>query len=346
MGFGEGVEKAGDYAKQAIELMNSHDVPAAPPNYAVWYSYVSERFPDLKSELDQIIKGEQSFDGSRNAALYETFIGHDRESALIQQTGDLVNAQVQELLRALGDASGDISGFGDAVKSSLKTFTEDKTTGGIETFVQSMILETRRIQETNTELQEQLNLSAEKISALQQNLEKAEEESYTDALTGIANRKKLDATLVTAMAEAEKSGSSLCFAVGDIDKFKLFNDTYGHTVGDQVLKLVARALHDNVKGNDLAARYGGEEFALVLPNTNMENAFSLLETIRKAIGSRRIRNTKKGVDFGSVTLSLGLAKYQPGEAASTLIERADIALYSAKAGGRNCTVCEGDTTKT
>jgi len=337
MGFGEGVEKAGDFARQAIELMNSYDVPPAPPNYEVWYSYVSERFPDLKTELDQIMSGNQEFDGSRNADLYQTFIGHTDEGVLVKETGDQVQFQVKELLQALAGASGDISGFGAAIKTSLESFVADKTTAGIETFVQTMILETRRVQASNSELQQQLSLSAEKINALQQNLIKAEQEGYTDSLTGIANRKKLDVTLSAEMAAARKKGTTLCFVVGDVDHFKKFNDTYGHTVGDQVLKLVARALHDNVKGSDLAARYGGEEFALVLPNTDIKNAFGLVEDIRETIGSKRIRNTQKGLDFGSVTLSLGLAQYQPGEAACTLIERADTALYKAKSNGRNRT---------
>jgi len=339
MGFGEGVEKAGMLGKQAIDLMQSHDVPPAPPNYEVWYNYVSERHPDLKFELDRIIRGDQTFDGSRNAELYEKFIGHAEESARVQETSGLVQEQVQLLLKALGGASGDLSDFGESINANLASFAAEGGEGNVETLLQDILLETRRIQESNRELQAKLNRSAEKISALQENLEKAEAESFTDALTGIANRKKLDAALLTEMAAANEQGYPLCFAVGDIDNFKNFNDTYGHTIGDQVIKLVAQALHENVKGNDLAARYGGEEFALILTDTSIENAYKLVETIRETIASKRIRNVQKDVDFGSVTLSLGLAEYQPGEAVSDFIERADGALYRAKDGGRNQTVC-------
>jgi len=337
MSFGDGVEKAGDYAKQAIELMTAHDVPPAPPNYAVWYNYVAERFPDLKRTLDQFIEENKPFDGVQNKTLYDTFIGHGPEGILLKNTSEEMQVQVHELLRALGGASRNIAGVGTSIKSSLDLFSADSSVGGMEAFVQSMMLETRRIQETNAKLQDQLNQSAEKISALQENLKKAEEESHTDALTSIANRKKFDVALVSEMATATKNNSPLCLVVSDVDHFKKFNDKYGHQVGDQVLKLVARALHDNVKGSDLAARYGGEEFALILPNTKMDDAFNLVETIREIIGSRRIRNKQKGQDFGSVTLSLGLALFRPGEAASDFLARADAALYHAKETGRNQT---------
>ena len=343
MGFGDGVDKAGDYARRAIELMQSHDVPPAPPNYAIWYNYVSERFPDLKKTLDQMIDGREGFDGVRNETLYDTFIGHNQEGTRLQDTGEEMQVQVHQLLKALGGASNDIAGFSTSIKSNLDDFAKDKSLGGIESFVQNMMIESRRIQESNAQLQTQLNQSSEKIQALQENLKKAEEETYTDALTGIANRKKFDVTLVAEMAAAKEKATPLCLVVGDIDHFKTFNDRYGHQVGDQVLKLVARALHDNVKGSDLAARYGGEEFALILPNTITENAYSLVESIRKAIGSRHITNKQKGADYGSVTLSLGLALYRDGEAASDFIERADNLLYKAKTSGRNRTLCEGDT---
>jgi len=340
MGFGDGVEKAGGYARRAMDLMNSHDVPAAPPNFAVWYNYVSERFPDLKKTLDQAIEADAAFDGAHNEELYETFIGTRQEGILLQDAGDEVRAQVEEILGALGGASDEIEGAGSAIKGSLDSFLANKNISSIETFVQSMLAETRRIQETNSQLQDQLNESSEKISLLQENLKKAEAESYVDALTGIANRKKFDVALLAETTACSESNNSLSLVVADIDHFKKFNDAYGHQVGDQVLKLVASALHDNVKGGDLAARYGGEEFALILPNTELEDAYRLVETIRETIGTRRIRNKQKGLDFGSVTLSLGIASYRHGEPVCEFIERADNALYRAKSGGRNQTMRE------
>lgn len=345
MSFGDGVEKAEGFAKQAIDLMSSHHIPAAPPNYAVWYNYVSERFPDLKQALDQAIEGKAIFDGVRNEKLYETFVGNTQEGIFLQDAGEEMQEQVQQILRALDGASGEIDGVNSSIKTSLDKFASGTNGGGIESFVQNMLAETRRIQDSNAQLQTKLNESSEKITELQDNLKKAEVETYTDALTGIANRRKFDVTLIAEIATARERSSSLCLAVVDIDHFKKFNDAYGHQVGDQVLKLVARALHENVKGSDLAARYGGEEFALILPNTSIDDAYNLLETIRETIGSRHIKNKQKAMDYGSVTLSLGLAIYNAEEAASDFIERADFALYHAKSSGRNKTMREEDVGK-
>ncbi len=337
MSYGDGIDKAGTIAKQAFELMDNHNVPPAPPNFAIWYSYVSERFPDLKKALDQVIESNASFDGVTNESLYETFIGTEKEGAILQATGAQMQDQADILATAIDGASTEIAGVSKSIKDNLKTFSEDASISGIEAFVQSMMQETRRIQETNAQLQKRLEKSSAEIETLQTNLQKAEHESHTDALTGIANRKKFDSTLVAETKRAVEEGTPLCLAVGDIDFFKKFNDTYGHQVGDQVLKLVARALHDNVKGSDLAARYGGEEFALVLPNTGLDNGFKLVDSIRDQIGSQRIRNKQANTDFGNVTLSLGLAQYKTGEAISDFIERADAALYRSKEAGRNQT---------
>jgi len=337
MSFSDGIEKANTFAQQAMELMNNHDVPAAPPNYTVWYNYVSECYPDLKKALDKMIAEQKNFDGTMNAEIYEAFIGHAKDSALIQDTGEKMQGQAQMLLTAIAGASHEMNGVSSTIKNNLDSFSSKPAVGGIEVFIQSMILETKRFQKANEELQKKLEQSSEEIEFLQHNLVKAEKESYTDSLTGIANRKKFDTALMCQISKAEAQGTSLCLAVGDIDHFKQFNDSYGHQVGDQVLKLVGLALHDNVKGSDLAARYGGEEFALILPNTDTDDAFTLVETIRKDIASRHIRNKQKNKDYGSVTLSLGLAFYRPGDVASDLLGRADAALYKAKENGRNQT---------
>lgn len=342
MSFGDCTDKTSEIAKQTLELMDQQGVPAAPSNYAIWYNYVSERFPDLKKTLDHMIASNEAFDGARNEDLYETFLGHTQEGILLQDAGVEIRREVGNVIDMIDGASGQYSGFNQSIRTNLDTFATDKSVGGIEAFVQGMLMETRRMQDMNKQLQQQLMNSSDKIADLQESLEQAQQESYTDSLTGIANRKKFDVTLLAEMADAKKSGNPLCLVIGDIDHFKKFNDTFGHQVGDQVLKLVGRALHENVKGGDLAARYGGEEFAVILPNTPVDAAFGLVENIRNTIATRRIRNRQKGQDFGSVTLSLGIALYRKGEAAAEFVERADAALYKAKDNGRNQTMRADD----
>ncbi len=128
----------------------------------------------------------------------------------------------------------------------------------------------------------------------------------------------------------------------DIDHFKKFNDTYGHLTGDQVLRLVAMSVKQNVKGQDIAARYGGEEFAIVLPNTVLRSAITVADHIRRAVMTKELMKRSTGEHLGRVTISIGVATLHTGDTAQTLIERADTCLYAAKRAGRNRVICETD----
>ena len=126
----------------------------------------------------------------------------------------------------------------------------------------------------------------------------------------------------------------------DIDHFKRFNDAFGHQVGDEVLRLVARVINDSVVQAHTTARYGGEEFAVILPETGLGAAEQVAECIRNKMAKRRIIKRSSGTNLGSVTVSAGAAELRAGEASDGLLERADAALYRAKQQGRNRVVID------
>jgi diguanylate cyclase len=128
----------------------------------------------------------------------------------------------------------------------------------------------------------------------------------------------------------------------DIDHFKSFNDTWGHLTGDQVLRLVAMSMKQNVKGQDTAARYGGEEFAVVLPNTVLRSAVTVGDHIRRAVMAKELMKRSTGQNLGRVTVSVGVATVRNGDNVQSLISRADGCLYAAKRNGRNRVICETD----
>jgi len=191
-------------------------------------------------------------------------------------------------------------------------------------------------------MERKLSDSTEEIHRLRENLNAVRHEAWTDGLTGIANRKRFDAGLEEAAAAAEAEGSPLSLLLVDIDHFKKFNDTYGHRIGDQVLRLVAQSLKDGVKGADLPARYGGEEFAIVLPETERANAAILANNLRDRLARKELKNVRTEALYGRITISIGVAQYRPGEALAELVQRADEALYEAKAAGRDCVITEAD----
>lgn len=115
----------------------------------------------------------------------------------------------------------------------------------------------------------------------------------------------------------------------DLDHFKDVNDTYGHAVGDQVLQEFTQLVQAELRQGDTLARWGGEEFTIAVPGTTLEAAIRLAERLRRAV------ETHEFPMVGNLTVSLGIAEYQAGDSALTLLERADVGLYQAKAGGRN-----------
>jgi diguanylate cyclase (GGDEF)-like protein len=161
-----------------------------------------------------------------------------------------------------------------------------------------------------------------------------EQAAKTDLLTGVHNRRWMDEMFPRQLARAERAGQPLALLMIDIDHFKRLNDTYGHATGDVVLKAVARLLSDTLRPTDMLVRYGGEEFAAMLPGTTEESAMSAAERVRRAIEQSQHLPTSGGPPV-KVTISIGVAVLRPDEQVDGLIERADSALYRAKADGRN-----------
>ncbi|CAG9243915.1 Diguanylate cyclase (GGDEF) domain-containing protein [Paraburkholderia unamae] len=160
--------------------------------------------------------------------------------------------------------------------------------------------------------------------------------AVTDPLTGLANRRALDRRLVEEWQHAVRDGTPLSVLFFDIDHFKLFNDTYGHSAGDEVLTFTAgRIAAGSRRATDLAARFGGEEFAVVLPGTALEAATRIAEKIRQRIESANL--TLNGTHHGCVTVSVGCASCNPpvGGSGAKLLAEADRLLYEAKDAGRN-----------
>jgi diguanylate cyclase (GGDEF)-like protein len=163
--------------------------------------------------------------------------------------------------------------------------------------------------------------------------------SLTDALTGLANRRRFEKTFERAREGARRTGRSLSLLLVDADHFKRFNDRYGHPVGDEVLKGLARCLSASVhRPDDLVARVGGEEFAMLLPDTDGDGAARIAAKVHETIATLGVASA--GIGAGAVTVSVGLASWDGRrDGAEDLYRNADAALYEAKAGGRNRTRC-------
>jgi len=187
------------------------------------------------------------------------------------------------------------------------------------------------LMEANRTMQRELKEAQAQIHEKSLELESSERRAYTDALTRIANRRAFD-LFVTKQHEKGPSHTST-IALLDIDRFKMFNDNYGHLAGDEVLRIVAGLLSSRLNQYGMVARYGGEEFAIIFDGTPESEAKQLIEEARVAISQQEAEYDNKSF---SVTGSIGAAQFNGQETIEEWIKRADIALYQSKEAGRNC----------
>jgi two-component system cell cycle response regulator len=175
---------------------------------------------------------------------------------------------------------------------------------------------------------------------LRANVAQSMELAVTDALTGLYNRRYMESHLGTLVNYAAHRGKAISLLVIDIDFFKAVNDTHGHDVGDQVLKEFSRRIRKNIRGIDMACRLGGEEFVLVMPETNMAEAYVIGERLRMAISGQDF-SVADIAESLTITVSIGIAALEGAEdSADALLKRADKALYRAKRDGRNRVVSD------
>lgn len=331
-------ERARALAETALANMARLNVAPTPGNFQIWYTDCAGWLPGLSRLLETLEQRAEAFTVERCAELYERFFGTGRQVRLIDETCQRIEATMAQLLGQVGGMSADAGSYSD----KLETFSTELDQSGevhqIRELISGILSETREMHNRASHLETQLADSSQQIEGLRSDLINAQREAHTDGLTGIANRKCFDLELHGATDEVTDTGQPLSLLLADIDHFKAFNDTHGHQVGDQVLKLVAQVLTKCVKGRDLAARYGGEEFGVILPETELEGARNVAEQIRKTVAKNRVRLKSSGQDLGAITLSIGCSQFQPGETLADLIRRADEALYQAKHHGRNCVI--------
>lgn len=186
---------------------------------------------------------------------------------------------------------------------------------------------------------EQLQQLAAQIKAIEQEskvtreaLEEQRHKATHDALTGLPNREAYAERAHHEIQRLQRYGHPLTLAVCDIDRFKSINDNYGHQAGDKVLKLMAKVISTRLRNVDFVARFGGEEFVILMPETNAEQAFKVLDKVRATVGKTAFRFKDAPV---SITISLGIAEVAADDTVEHVFARADKALYAAKNGGRN-----------
>lgn len=335
-------ERSMAFAKVAFDQITALRQPASPRNYEIWYTYATGHNPSLNEVINAAIAKQATLSEAEMATIYDLHLSPARFNDRIHNLGQKMAEEIAQIMATIDSTRGSMSTYSDDLSRANNQLGSMRDISELQTVVENLVQSTKTTLQTNQALEARLQASKKEISELQHNLETVRTESLTDPLTSLANRKYFDSTLEKAIADAHATGEPLSLIMADVDHFKQFNDKYGHLTGDQVLRLVALSVKQNVKGQDIAARYGGEEFAIVLPATALRQALTVGDHIRRAVMMKELVKRSTGENLGRVTVSVGIASCRSGDTASSLIERADTCLYAAKRNGRNCVVCETD----
>lgn len=335
MFYDHDIQRSKEVSKQVMDRLEKDGLALVPHNFELWYVYFANLNPELKAEMAVYLKESPKLSEELCYALYDKYLSDKRHQEMFQKAGDQIHSTLQDVSGLMNNVRTATTEYSGTLEGVTQKLSSAKTPEDLQGIMKSVVADTTKMMVQNKKLEEQLDKSARAMDELKKDLDQVRREAMTDGLTGLSNRKSFDDQIAQLVQEAQAEGKTFTLLLADIDHFKSFNDNFGHQVGDQVLRLVARTLVDGVKGRDITARYGGEEFAIILPDTNIEAGIHVGDSLRKALANKDVVNRSTGEQLSKITMSVGVAQYFAGETIEGLIERADGALYTAKHNGRN-----------
>ncbi len=324
-------------AELALERIKQDGVMPTPENYELWFVYYAKTDRGLEGAVDELINaGNGKLTDEQCYKISQEFLGSNRDEKSVQKAGDQIKKTIDDVNIAVTSAKQYAVKYNQNLGSVSEELRSNKTKDEIGSLLSEVMSDTDNMIDHSKHLEEMLEYSNREMENMRRDLEVARKEAITDPLTGLANRKAFDQELHSLMELANsKKPHTFSMILLDIDHFKKFNDKFGHQIGDQVLKLIARTLKDSVKGRDLAVRYGGEEFAILLPETNIQGGLKVAEILRQEVEVKELVNRSTGKKIAKITFSAGVAEYNRGEKIADFVERVDSSLYDAKNAGRN-----------
>ncbi len=334
MRYQETMEQSAEYLRLALPLMSRQAAALHPVSYGIWYEYVAGFNKPLRHAIDELTRDGKVLDENLTSELFRTHIAElDEQTAHRVATG--FRKVMAEVSQDAANAGEHASRFGNALEQWSEGLGGAASGAISGNELDQLLSGTRAMQGAIATLQQRLDVSRAEIERLQEEVNRAREAALADELTGLTNRRGFDLALSACLSAVDQQAEGTCLLLADIDHFKRVNDTYGHLMGDKVLRAVAQILKASVKGKDTAARFGGEEFVVLLPDTSIDGAQALAEKLRSTIEGSRIRRSDNHQEIARITVSFGIASYRRGESAADFVSRVDTALYLSKRLGRN-----------
>ncbi len=328
-----------DIAGQILQAMRMMGVSPIPRNYHLFYEAYIGTNPVLTREL-ALLGGRTTQE--ELDALAANHLGTAQSQAVEKAHTELLT-QLDSLLKLLQEEQSSLESY-NRLLGETATRIDSKSHASADLLRNAITLLSQATGETiavGERTVEDVARRSQEMEQVRQELDEYKRIANTDSLTRLHNRRAFDEKLSAAYDDPMHLPLT-ALVLADIDNFKKINDTFGHPVGDKVLAAVASVIRANARKDIFIARTGGEEFALIVDGNTAEEVMAACERVRRALEARTFRNSRTGLDYGPVTISLGYAMASQANDPGDLYEKSDAALYSAKNAGRNRSVIYAD----
>ncbi|TXJ05382.1 MAG: diguanylate cyclase [Aeromicrobium sp.] len=317
---------------RALGFLSDHRLASTPVNYWVAHDYLGGDNTGLGSAIDEALASAVGLDDFVMHELYEQHVAGE-SFRRFRGMGEDIDKLLGGLLDNVRSADRSTSGFQASLTENITRLDKAQDPADLRAVAQNLLQATVAANASNAALQKDLEATEQEAQQLRSELDKHRREAMTDPLTGLLNRRGME--IETARVIDFAPGSDAAMLVMDIDHFKKINDTYGHAVGDVVIRKVAETMAEIAPGEAVTARFGGEEFVILLPGASCDAARALAEKVRTTIARLRLVRRHDKLAIAPFTISVGVAARAHEEPVAALFDRADKALYEAKHGGRN-----------
>ena len=311
------------YGDAALNYIRKNTLPAYPRFYELWYTYAAGFNHSLNRAVNEVAGSGKPISTEQLQQIYNSFLSPTKLGDRIDEVGEKISDEIHSMVDLLTRNADSVAEYGASLAGAQSELEQLKDPKQLKALISHMVSATKKSADANQALETQLVDSRRQIEELQESLEAIRHESLTDELTTLSNRRHFDQTIERMVREAGHSREPMALLLTDIDHFKKFNDTYGHQTGDQVLRLVALAVKQNVKGHDVACRYGGEEFAVLLPHTSLRQAVTVAEHIRRAVLTKELVKRSTGENLGRITISIGVSSFVAQDTVQPILVQTD-----------------------
>lgn len=338
LGFGN-PDEVKRLSEEALQRADEHRTPPSPMIYELWFGYAQGVAPELNEQLDRHLSRGEDITPELARRLHDAFFSDIPLKRGLSHFGSEIAEKISEVHDMVAANESDMDGHAKSLGGLAAKIARQTTPEQLLHSAERLGALAACQQAAAQALTQELAAARHEMLGFREELEKLQRLCETDHLTKISNRRHFDERIHRTLEAVKSDDRKACLAIADIDFFKRFNDSFGHSAGDKVLVKFAEILRTNAKASDLPARLGGEEFALILENVSLNGADQRCNDIREYLMQASFSDPEGKQRPARVTCSFGATAMRPDDDVASLLARADSLLYDAKSMGRNKVVC-------